>query len=145
MAAMIGLIGAILGAAIVLLGQMLTQRSAHRQENLRLLLESCAEVSAQEEDYRNRVWEERKAGKVGVVDQWNVGAHRLADARVRLLTGRPGIVSALDDIRTTGRDLGKAWRLNPEDDDRVQLAREAHGSALQLFNEECAAVLRVDR
>jgi hypothetical protein len=51
-------------------------------------------------------------------------------------------VSALEDIREAGTALGKAWRLSPQDDARVQVAWEAYRSVLSTFIDASSELLR---
>src|SRR3984957_1229582 len=85
MDAWIGLIGALAGAAIAWSGQYLTRRSEARERQDALLLEQCALIVALEEDLRNRIWEERHKIATGVVTAWDLGAQRLAQARLRII------------------------------------------------------------
>jgi len=85
------------------------------------------------EDYRNRVWEERSKLAGDVVAAWDMGAYRLAEARLRILSGDHGLLEAMDELRESGKALGKAWRLEPRDDHLVDTAWHAHRQALAGF------------
>src|ERR1700722_3404739 len=141
MDAWIGLIGALAGAAIAWSGQYLTRRSEARERQDALLLEQCALIVALEEDLRNRIWEERHKIATGVVTAWDLGAQRLAQARLRILCRDPALLAALEALRQAGKGLGKAWRLSPHDSDIVQAAWETHQSALQTYIDASARLL----
>lgn len=142
MDAWIGLIGALAGAAIAWAAQYVTRRSEIRERQASLLLEQCAIVVALSEDFRNRVWEERNQVAAGVVAAWDIGAFRLAEARLRILCRETRVLSALEDLREAGTALGKAWRLSPRDDGKVQAAWEAYKSVLSAFIDASSKLLR---
>jgi hypothetical protein len=55
MASWIGLVGALAGASIALLGQYTFKKLERRHGNLALLYEQCAQLVALSEDFRNRL------------------------------------------------------------------------------------------
>ena len=77
------LLATVAGAVIALTGQYIVKRGEKRTRSGELLLEQCAQVIALSEDLRNRVWEEKELGVQGTVEAWDLGAHRLAAARVK--------------------------------------------------------------
>lgn len=129
----IGLVGVIAGAVIALGGQYVTRRSEVRERQETLLLEQCALVVALSEDFRNRVWEERHNVAEGVVARWDLGAYRMAQARLRIMCNEPDVLSALGTLSQAGGDLGKMWRLSPDSEKDVQEAWEVHRSAINSF------------
>lgn len=142
MQAWIGLVGVLAGAAIALGGQYVTRRSEVRERQESLLLEQCALVVALSEDFRNRVWEERHKVADGVVAHWDLGAYRLAQARLRIMCNEPDVLSALGALSQAGGDLGKLWRLASAGEKNVQEAWEAHRSALNSFIASSSRLLR---
>jgi hypothetical protein len=143
MQAWIGLVGVIAGAVIVLSGQYVTRRSEVRERQQTLLLEQCAQVAALSEDFRNRVWEERHQVAEGVVARWDLGAYRLAQARLRILCDETDLLSALQVLSEAGGNLGRIWRLSPEGGaENVQEAWETHRSALNSFIKASSRLLR---
>jgi hypothetical protein len=133
MYAWVGLAGVIAGAIITLGGQYVTRRSELRERQKSLLLEQCALLVALSEDYRNRVWEERNAVAAGVVAAWDLGAYRLAQARLRILCREAGVLNAIEVLGKAGTQLGRAWRLAPQDAEGVESAWQSHKSALKTF------------
>jgi hypothetical protein len=113
-----------------------------RERQAALLLEQCALLIALSEDYRNRVWEERNQIAVGVVAACDLGAYRLAQARLRILCREPRVLSAIDNLHETGTSLGKAWRVSPHDDDDVQAGWEAHKSAARAFADASSGLVQ---
>jgi hypothetical protein len=144
MDAWIGLVGALAGATIAWAAQYVTRRSEIRERQDTLLLEQCAIVVALSEDYRNRVWEERSKVAAGVVAAWDIGAYRLAQARLRILCREAGMLAALENLGKAGTGLGRAWRLSPQDNGSVQAARETHRSVLNAFIDISSKLLRSD-
>ena len=86
MAEWIGLAGVVAGAVIAFGGQYLLRRAERQDRNDALLLEQFAIIIALSEDYRNRVWEERNQVANSVVNAWDLGTYRLAEARLRVLS-----------------------------------------------------------
>ena len=115
MAEWIGLVGVAAGALIAFGGQYLLRRTERQERNDTLLLEQFALIIALSEDYRNRVWEERNQVASGVVHAWDLGAYRLAEARLRVLSRDPSLVAAPEALHEAGGHLGKTWRLTPSD------------------------------
>ncbi len=122
-------------ASIAWAAQYVTRRSEVRERQDALLLEQCALIAALSEDYRNRVWEERNKVAAGVVAAWDLGAYRLAQARLRILRREADVLAALEALGKAGTGLGRAWRLSPQDADSIQAARETHRSVLSAFTD----------
>jgi hypothetical protein len=133
MGAWIGLVGVVAGALVALVSQYLVRNSEARERKDMLLLEQLAVLVALSEDYRNRVWEERTKVATGVVATWDLGAYRLAEARLRILCQDSNVLSALLSLKKAGGELGTSWRLSPEDEARTQAAWEAHRAAVNEF------------
>jgi hypothetical protein len=137
----IGVIGALAGGAIALLGQYGFRLADRRDELTALFLEQCAQLVALSEDYRNRVWEERRLGLQGPVSEWRLGDYRLAEARVKILCLDARLLETLEQLRETGVTLGKAWRHAQGDDQEVEMAWRRHREALDQFVEASSAVI----
>jgi hypothetical protein len=145
MYAWIGLVGVVAGALIAIGGQFLNHRSQVRVQNADRLLEQLALIVALSEDFRNRVWEERNDVADQVVRAWDLGAYRLAEARLRILCPDPALLSALKVVHDAGSELGRAWRLAPQDTGRVRQSWEAHRSAIDTFAAAAADQVRGKR
>jgi hypothetical protein len=145
MDAWIGLVGVIAGAVVTLGGQYVTRRSEALERQQALLLEQCALLVALSGDYLNRVWEERNQLATGVVASWDLGAYRIAQARLRILCRKPDVLLALDTLSNTGGDLGKAWRLTPDNAGNVDAALDAHRAALDAFTAASSRLLQLRR
>jgi hypothetical protein len=129
----IGLAGVVAGALIAFVGQYLLRRTESQERNDTFLLEQLALIIALSEDYRNRVWEERKKVTSDVVNAWDLPAYRLAEARLRVLCRDQALKNALQALHDAGTALGHAWRLTPNDEEAVQRAWEAHRKAIECF------------
>jgi hypothetical protein len=90
-------------------------------------------VVALEEDFRNRLWEERKLDQSGRIDGWDVAGFRLAAARVRLLTADRRVAEALAATTRAGTDLGSYWRRGNRDEDETERLWRSHREALEAF------------
>ncbi|MGW4809316.1 hypothetical protein [Kitasatospora sp. NPDC004272] len=121
------------GAAIALLGQYLAKRREERARATELLLNSCAEVAASCSDLLYRVWEERELGVTGRVEGWDLNGHRLATARIRILSGDPGLVAASEEVNTAGQALSSYWRKGAVEDTEFQARRDRYRTAMDAF------------
>ena len=142
MTSWIGLIGVLAGAGIALLGQYTLRRLERRHADVALLFEQCAQLVALSNDFRNRLWEERKLGRRNAAAEWNLSDHRLAEARIKILCTDPRMVSAVDRLTFTGRELGKIWRLSRTESDALQRAWVANKMAVEAFVEIAGSVVR---
>lgn len=138
----IGLAGVVAGALLAFSGQYLLRHTERQERNDTLLLEQFALIIALSEDYRNRVWEERNQVARGVVNRWDLGAYRLAEARLRVLSRDSALVTALETLHEAGGQLGKAWRLTSSDEAAVTSAWVAHRAAIEQFVAASSQVLR---
>jgi hypothetical protein len=142
MATWVGLVGVLAGALIAFGGQYMMGRREREERNAALLLEQCAVLIALSEDFRNRVWEERHNVATDVVGQWDLGAYRLAEARLRVLSPDPGFQAAVTALRRSGTDLGKAWRLGTSDEAAVESAWTAYEDSVEMFTNVSSRVIR---
>lgn len=133
MDAWIALVGAVAGALIAFGGQYATRRAETREQTRALLLEQFALLIALSEDFRNRVWEERTQIASGVVAAWDLGTYGLAQARLRVLSRDPVLLSALDLLHKKGKALGIAWRLDPGNESGIEDAWIQYRAAIDQF------------
>jgi hypothetical protein len=133
MGAWIGLVGVVAGTLVAFIGQYIVRNSDSRERREAHLLEQLAILLALSEDYRNRVWEERNKVATGVVAAWDLSAYRHAEAQVRILSRDSNVLSALMSLKKTGAELGRSWRLAPEDESRTEAAWKAHRTAVDQF------------
>jgi hypothetical protein len=133
MAEWIGLAGVLAGALIALGGQYLLRSTERKDRISTLVLEQSALLIAMSEDFRGRIWAERNEAATGLVEAWDAGAYRLAEARLRLLSPGSAVAAELESLRETGKDLGKAWSLAPGDTAVVDSAWKAYRVAIDRF------------
>ena len=132
--ALIGLAGVIAGGALTTAGQHFILKAERVRADARALVESCALLIAHEEDYRNRIWEERNNIASGVVAEWDLFEAAKAEASLRILShGDRGLLRAIDSLSTAGKKLGGIWRTQSGDESEMQEAWERHGEALDLL------------
>lgn len=142
MQAWAGLVGVVAGAVLALLGQHFLRRSDARERLGLLLLEQCSFLIASSEDYRNRIWEERKSLSSTAVAEWDLGAYRLAQARLKVLCHDRAVRCALAELQEAGIALGRSWRLTRQDGPEVQEAWQRHRSALEGFMDVSSRLVR---
>lgn len=142
MATWASLIGVIIGATITFIGQFVVQRIARRTDNVTLVLEQCALLVALNEDFRNRLWEEREGLSEKSVSKWAVGEFRLAEARLRILSGDSVLIDALNQLRSSGQELGTLWRTQRRKDDTLATLWKRNTSAQNEFINAARAVIR---
>ncbi len=111
-----------MGALLGFFGQHLNRKFELLDRRGELLLEQAAIIVAMSEDFRNRVWAERNNLAADVVQAWDYGAYRLAEARVLLLCREPGVVAAINSLRKNGHALDNSWRLRDRDESEVDAA-----------------------
>ncbi|MEM7272758.1 MAG: hypothetical protein AAF547_06745 [Actinomycetota bacterium] len=131
----IGLVGAVAGATVAFAGQYFVSRAELGAAHRASVLEHCVELIALSEDFRNRLWEERRLATTGSVQGWDLNAYRRAEAALRLLTQDAQLHAAVDELRQTGQDLGSLWRRRGHDGDQEQLESylNAHQAAIKTF------------
>lgn len=127
------LVSVVVGALIAFVGQAVAGRVERRGRIGDLLLDQCAQVVALEEDFRNRLWEERHLDQKDRVAGWDLVGYRLAAARIRLLASRHPMALALDEVRRAGTALGRYWRLGKIDEDEIERLWVAHKNAIEAF------------
>lgn len=128
----IGLIGALAGAAIAMAGQYLFRLLESRRDDAKLFLEQCAQVVALEEDFRNRIWEERHLN-ADSVREWNLRDAMLATARLRIISTDREVLRTLEILHKSGQELGKVWRTNKAEGDDLTRAWQQHRRSLDQF------------
>ena len=142
MAAWAGLAGVVAGALIAFAGQYVMRRVERQERFDSLLLEQFAAIVALSEDMRNRVWEERNQVASDVVDKWDMGAYRLAEARLRILSQAPGLKAALEELDDAGSELGGTWRTRSGGDEAIDASLTAHRAALERFLVVSSQIIR---
>ncbi|MFF7206218.1 hypothetical protein [Streptomyces sp. NPDC008141] len=131
-----------LGAAIALLGQHLTKRSEARARTTEMLLNACAHVVASSSDLLNRIWEEHALRLEGRVVEWDLAGHRLASARVEILSVDVRLVAALHEVNEAGKALGAYWRRGNTEEAEYQARRDRYRAAMHAFTDESGRAIR---
>lgn len=135
------LLATVTGAAIALLGQYLSKRSEARAKSVELLMDACAHVAASTGDLLNRIWEEHVLRLEGRVAGWDLANHRLASARVQILTRDAGLLAALREVNDAGQALGAYWRRGDAEESEYQARRDRYRAAMHAFIGQSSRVL----
>lgn len=133
MATWVGLVGVLAGALIAFGSQYLLSKTERHERNTGFLLEQCAILISLSEDYRNRVWEERHHIAADVVAKWDLGAYRLAQARLMVLSQEPDFLAAIEALYESGKALGRSWRIGSADEASLDENWRAHRTAINRF------------
>jgi hypothetical protein len=80
------LVGVVAGALFAFAGQYVLRRIEKQDRYDALLLEQFTCIIGLSEDFRNRIWEERKQVASDVVSKWDLAAYRRAEALLRILS-----------------------------------------------------------
>lgn len=142
MNAWVTLVAAVAGAGIAIFGQYMTRRSESNARMAELLLEQCSQLVSMSEDFRHRLWEERELGLTGRVDAWDLGAFRLAAARLRILCSDEQVLKALDELNSSGKALGAYWRRRSIDAEELDARYQRAKSAAEDFITASARLFR---
>jgi hypothetical protein len=142
MDAVITLMATLVGAGIVLFGQWILERRQRAARFGELLLEQSALLLALNDDFDNRLWEERVLGLAGRVDSWDLASSRLAKAKLEILKPDPRLERALIRLHSTGVSLGDYWRRHHADDRKLEKFLADHQAACHEFREASSAPVR---
>ena len=130
MAAWVGLVGVVAGALFAFAGQYVLRRIEKQDRYDALPLEQFTCIIGLSEDFRNRIWEERKQVASDVVSKWDLAAYRRAEALLRILSQEP-VREALRNLDDAGADLGEAWRTKSGDQPAVDSLLADHRKAIE--------------
>jgi hypothetical protein len=133
MNAWVALAAGVVGAAIALVGQYVTRRSDRISSHIDVVVEQCAQFVALSEDFRNRFWEESQLRQAGRVDGWDIAAHRLAEARLKIVCDDEALLTAIEELSSTGKALGGYWRRGDTDQAELDLRYERYKEAIGRF------------
>ena len=138
----LGLVGAAVGAGIAIVGQYVTTRRERKGRLAELLLEQCAQAVALEEDFRSRLFEERRLGRIGRVEEWDLRASTLAGARLRLLSNNEELLASARELAEAGTDLGRYWRTGGREPEEVDRLWRRHRQGIDSFIGVAGVVVR---
>ncbi|MFD9442839.1 hypothetical protein ACFWBR_21405 [Streptomyces sp. NPDC060006] len=136
------LLATVAGAAIALIGQHLAKRAENKARISELLLEQCALVAATASDFQTRVWEERVLHMEGRVSGWDLSAHKLACARIQILSRDQALLTALSELNKAAESLGIYWRRGNVDDDECARLWERHRAVKAEFIAASSGAIR---
>ncbi len=133
MDAWIALAAGIVGAAIALVGQYVTRRTDRISSHIDDVVEQCSQFFALSEDFRNRFWEESQLKQEGRVDDWDIAAHRLVEARLRIVCDDEALLTAIEELSSSGKALGSYWRRGSTDQAELDQRYERYKVAIGRF------------
>ncbi|MCX4826822.1 hypothetical protein OG883_45125 [Streptomyces sp. NBC_01142] len=90
----------------------------------------------------NRIWEEHALHLEGRVVERDLAGHRLASARVEILSVDAGLVAALREVNEAGKALGAYWRRGNTEEAEYQARRDRYRAAMHAFTEESGRTIR---
>lgn len=125
--------GVVVGALLALVLQWHNRQSEHAERNRLLMVEQCALLAGLEEDFRNRIWEERNDVASDVVAEWAIGDYRIAEAKIRILGGSKELITSLLEMREVGSKLGGAWRRGERNEAEIEAAWNRQRLAIDAF------------
>ena len=130
MAAWVGLVGVLAGALFAFAGQYALRHMERQDRYDALLLEQFTCIIGLSEDFRNRIWEERKQVASDVVSKWDLAAYRRAEALLRILS-QQSVREALENLDEAGANLGDAWRTKSGDNAAIDSLLADHRKAIE--------------
>jgi hypothetical protein len=139
MESVLAIIATIIGATIAFASQWTFDRRHRRQRFQELLLEQSAILLALNDDFENRLWEERALGLENRVSEWDLTSSRLAKAKLQIISGSKDLDAAVATLHATGVELGRYWRQRQrqrqrqQDDAELERLLDAHRQARQTF------------
>jgi hypothetical protein len=143
MDAVIGLVGALIGALAALAGQRIATKAEAQRQWVGTLHGRCAAIYALEHEADFAAWEALR-GQFGRMDSWDFSARRMAEAEILLITCHAGLRSALEALTQTGRQLAVAVtdRANGgSTDGEIKDLRQEHRAALTMFEVEARSAI----
>ncbi len=94
------------------------------------------------DDFENRLWEERELGLQERVSNWDLTSSRIAKAKLQILSGGSDLDAAVRQLHSAGVELGRYWRKGSPDDAEVDKLIEAHRSARRTVLDASATIGR---
>jgi hypothetical protein len=128
----VGLLGALVGAAVAVGGQYVVRRREERERWVGLLLEDCAKIYVLEDSYTGALWEAfGDPQDPGRLEDWPPQDRALAEARLTIVCTDGELIAAVGALRDTGRAMWHAAK----DGDRSEWDRllEKHRENLARF------------
>src|SRR5689334_18216730 len=95
MEAWLGLGGALIGGLLTITGQYVLVRINRAHERSKALVSCAAQLVALSEEYRDRLWEERRIGASDRLSEWRLSDYRKAEASLKILDDSERLRSTL--------------------------------------------------
>ncbi|NRQ34498.1 hypothetical protein HII36_21985 [Nonomuraea sp. NN258] len=143
--AVIGLAGALIGASVALLSQLIAARMLSRAEWRRTLHTQCALIWALERDAALAAFDVYRGRDRGRWEQWDFKAKREAEAQILFVTHDKKLIAALRELAESGARMAAEihrFRENPAfGPSRLGSAIKAHSDVSVAFAEVTRTVL----
>jgi len=145
MEAWAGVVAAVAGAAIALLGQWVAKRGEQRRGLPNFSSSSAPYWSRSTRTSVTASGKSERYNRPGGSTVGTSGAARLASARMRILCDDADVLAALDEIGIAGKELGAYWRRGDIDEEEFERRYEREKSATARFLDAAAGVIRSGR
>lgn len=130
--ALFGLVGAMIGAAAAVGGQMVVRRRQERERWVGVLLEECARIYMLEDSFAGAVWEAfgqpRNPGRLA---DWSRSDRAMASARLTIVCTDDELLASADALTSTGKELWHVAQTGSKDE--WNEARDRHNRGLADF------------
>lgn len=110
MDALLTLAATLVGAGIAFLSQWLFEKRRRDEQLGAQLLEQSALLLTLNDDFENRLWEERSLKLKKRVDEWDLVSSRIAKSKLEILSNDKQLNDALARLHLAGVVLGAYWR-----------------------------------
>jgi hypothetical protein len=145
MEAWAGVVAAVAGAAIALLGQWVAKRGEQRRGLPNFSSSSALYWSRSTRTSVTASGKSERYNRPGGSTVGTSGAARLASARMRILCDDADVLAALDEIGIAGKELGAYWRRGDIDEEEFERRYEREKTATARFLDAAAGVIRSGR
>jgi hypothetical protein len=129
--ALFGLVGALIGAAAAVGGQMVVRRRQERERWVGVLLEECARIYMLEDGFASAVWEAtfgapRNPGRLA---DWSRSDRAMASARLTIVCSDDDLLASAEALTRTGKALWHVAQTGSKDEWNEARDRHARGLA----------------
>jgi hypothetical protein len=142
MDALVTLLATLAGAGIAFFSQWIFDRRQRTDRLGKLILKYGALLLAVNEDFENRLWEERVLGLKERVDNWDLASSRRARLNLEILSADPILKQALSRLHSTGVAVGSYWRINRSNDKKLEALLADHQVARKEFQAATSVAVR---
>jgi hypothetical protein len=129
--ALFGLLGALIGAAAAVGGQVVVRRRQERERWIGVLLEESARIYMLEDSYIGALWEAfGEPQDPARLRDWPRSERAMAGARLTIVCSDDELLKSAEDLTSIGKELFHEARRSEED---LYEGQERHRRALEAF------------